>query len=185
MNETIQQTTRRTVLQRCLLFVAGAFGVPMVNAGTPGRPQLPSPNAKPEVQSANTVRFYARRVQVQSQRQKPGEFPAWTGRLHSRTDLLDQPNGAKIGEFAAACFGPESFFGSTGSNHAMELQTLKVSDGTLFGIGTAGPTSAGEREHAILGGTGRFAGARGSYVIRQNPTTAGKESLEFVITLLS
>jgi hypothetical protein len=185
MNEILQPTTRRTVLQRCLVFVAGALGVSLAAPEARSEPVPPAPSPPPEPNSGKTLKFYARRLHVHSGSQKPGELPAWNGRLNSHGDLLDQANGAKVGEFSATCFAPESPFGCAGSAHAVELQTLKVTNGTLFGIGSAGPMAEGERAHAILGGTGRFAGAQGSYVIRQNPAGRGEESVEFVITLKS
>jgi hypothetical protein len=98
---------------------------------------------------------------------------------------LDQPNGAKVGRFSATCFAPESHFGSLGAEHAVELQTLRLPGGTLFGIGTAGPIAESERAQALLGGTGCFAGATGCYVIRQSQAGCGDQNLEFEITLLS
>ena len=186
MNEIMQPTTRRNVLQRCACFVAGALGVPLVEASSRSQeawqPQAPPPAAP--TPAASTIRFYGKHVQVHAPSQKPGELPTRNGRLHSGTDLFDRPDGAKVGEFSAARFSPETPFGNPSPGHSVELQTLRLQDGTLFGIGTAGPTAGAERTHAILGGTDRFAGARGSYVIRQNPA-AGKASVEFVITLLS
>ncbi len=185
MNEMFQPTTRRTVLQRCLVFVAGTLGVPLAAPEARGGPAPPAPSAPPEPKGATMLTFYARRLQIHCPSQKPGELPAWSGRLHSHGDLLERPDGAKVGEFSATCFGPESPFGCASTDHAVEFQNLKVTDGTLFGIGCAGPTAEGERARAILGGTGRFAGAKGSYVIRQNPAGRGEESVEFLITLLS
>lgn len=185
MNEMLQPTTRRTVLQRCLAFAVGALGAPLAAPDARGEPAPAVPSVPPAPDGAKTLSFYARRLQVHCPSRKPGEFQVWSGRLHSHGDLLQQPGGAKVGEFSAICFGPESPFGGAGTDHAVELQTLKVPNGTLFGIGCAGPAAEGERAHAILGGTGRFAGAKGSYVIRQNPTGRGEESIEFLITLIT
>ena len=187
MNEILKPTTRRTLLQRGLVFVGGVLGVPLALPDACGESVLPAPPPPPPPapSGGKTIRFYARRLNVHSTGQKPGELPAWGGRLNSHGDLLEGPEGAKVGEFSATCFGPKSPFGYAGSDHAVELQTLKLTNGTLFGIGSAGPMADGERAQAILGGTGRFAGAKGSYVIRQNPAGRGEESVEFVITLLT
>lgn len=185
MNATLQPTNRRTVLQRCLAFAVGVLGAPLAVPDARGEPAPPATSVPPAPDGAKALSFCARRLQVHCPSTKPGELPGWTGRLHSHGDLLQQPDGPKVGEFSATCFGPESPFGGAGTDHAVELQTLKVPHGTLFGIGCAGPAAQGERAYAILGGTGRFAGAKGSYVIRQNPTRRGEESIEFVITLIS
>jgi hypothetical protein len=62
-----------------------------------------------------------------------------------------------------------------------------LEDGSsLFGIGSAGAPSAAGRSLAILGGTGRFAGARGTYSEREVADGPhGRGSLEFVVTLVS
>ncbi len=194
MNGILQPTTRRTLLQRGLLFVAGALGAPLAMPDTRGEraspePSPPSPPSSPispaVASGGKTLRFYARRLMVHCPSPKAGALPAWSGRSHTAGDLLDGPNGSKVGEFSATCLGPESVFGCAGTEPAVELQTLKVTSGTLFGIGGAAPTAEGERAHAILGGTGCFAGARGSYVIRQNPGGQGEDGVEFLITLQS
>ncbi len=185
MSHILQPTTRRSALQRGLVLAAGAVALPVTVPDARGAPAPPAPSTPPAVNAGKTVKFYARRLLVHCPPQKPGQLPAWSGALHSHGDLLDRPDGAKIGEFSATCLGPESPFGCAGTDHAVELQTLKVANGTLFGIGSAGPTADGERAHAILGGTGCFAGAQGSYVIRQNPSGRGADSVEFLITLLS
>ncbi len=191
MNELFQPTARRTVLKRSLAFIAGALGLQMAAPAAPVAPTVPSAPSPPTEPlppapgGGATLRFYTRRLQVHAGSVKPGQLPVWNGRLNSRGDLLERPDGAKVGEFSATCFSPDSPFGCAGSDHAVELQTLKVANGTLFGIGSAGPLADGERAHAILGGTGRFAGVRGSYVIRQNRTGRGEESVEFLITLLT
>ena len=185
MNEVLQPTTRRTMLQRGLVFVAGVLGVQLPTPDARGEPAPPAPSPPAAPSGGKTLTFYARRLLVHCPTQKPGDLTTRSGRLHSHGDLLDRPDGAKVGEFSATCLGPESPFGCAGTNHAVELQTLKVTNGTLFGICGAGPVAGGERAHAILGGTGRFAGAKGSYVIRQSPTGRGGDSVEFQITLLS
>jgi hypothetical protein len=185
MNEILHPTTRRTVLQRGLVLIAGALGLPLAAPEARSEALPPPPSPPPATPGGKTLQFYARRLLVHCPGQKPGEFHARSGRLHSHGELLDRPGGARVGEFSATCLGPESSFGCAGTDHAVELQTLKVADGTLFGIGSAGPAAEGERAHAILGGTGRFAGAQGSYVIRQSPAGRGEESFEFLITLLT
>jgi hypothetical protein len=49
-------------------------------------------------------------------------------------------------------------------------------------MGAAG--GRGERTLAILGGTGRFAAVRGSYVEREvGPAVPGREAVEFVLAI--
>lgn len=61
--------------------------------------------------------------------------------------------------------------------------TFKLRDGTIVGTGTAGRL---EGVFAILGGTGRYAGARGTYVARQRHHEFGGDgAAEFVLTFIA
>jgi hypothetical protein len=185
MSEIFQPTHRRTLLKRGLACIAGAMGLKLTG---PEPAAVASPlvePASPVSGGRTTIRFYSRRLQVRLGGAKPGLVPAPNGRVNSRCDLLESADGAKVGDFTATCFSPDSPFGFAASEHDVELQTLKLADGTLFGIGSSGPAAEGERAQAILGGTGRFAGARGSFVIRQNRSGQGEDSFEFLITLLT
>jgi hypothetical protein len=100
-------------------------------------------------------------------------------------ELLDGPEGKRIGQFFTSGFCLETPFGPqpvAASN--LEFQTFQLPEGTLFGIGAAG--AGAERTLALLGGTGRFAAARGSYVEREVPSrTPGRDAVEFVLSLTS
>ena len=96
-------------------------------------------------------------------------------------ELLDGPAGRPIGEFFTSGFRLETALGPhplAGSN--LEFQTFQLPEGTLFGIGA--PGGSGERSFAVLGGTGRFGGASGSYVERDR-AAAPDGAIEFVLTL--
>lgn len=100
-----------------------------------------------------------------------------------RCELLDGPDGARVGEFFASGFQLETAFGplpAAPSN--IELHTFRLGEDVLFGIGAPVPRGR-ERTHAVLGGTGRFAGARGSYVERDVDGGA-RGRVEFVVTLV-
>lgn len=65
-----------------------------------------------------------------------------------------------------------------------ETHTFQLPDGTLFGMGTTVPGADGA--FAIVGGTGRYLGASGSYIAHQSPIeTGGDGSALFTITLNS
>ena len=159
--------------------VAGALGFAVVEKN-PFGPDGPAPAPV----DGHTLRFYGRHWRVQTQVRRGGETPGSGQRLISQGELHEQPDGEKVGEFCSNRFCLESAFGlnpCAASN--LEFQTFQLQDGTLFGMSMGGPETGAEKAHAILGGTGRFAGARGSYVIQTNldPTTPG--SIEIVITL--
>jgi hypothetical protein len=179
MVELHQPTNRRTLLHRGLIFLAGAAGLQLadkeVRAGTGPAPE----------EGSKTLRFCARRWQAHSQGQRPGQLPARQGRTNTHGELLDAATGKKVGEFYATSFCPEASFGGQANiGAAIELQTFTFSDGILFGMGSAASGAAGPQHHAILGGTGRFAGARGICVVSPGSRT-GEETVELVINSLS
>ena len=100
-------------------------------------------------------------------------------------ELLDGPVGAagvKVGEFYATCTCVNAPFGA-GPLAAgfVEHHSLNLGDGTLTGMGTS---HGEESTFAIVGGTGRYAGARGSYVARQLPVELGGDgTAELVLTV--
>ncbi len=106
------------------------------------------------------------------------------GRIASYGDLLDGPDGSPVGEFYANGLGLETAFGpAVPAVSCVEFQTFQLADGALFGVGAAGGAGA-QRTWAVLGGTGRFAGARGTYVEREvSVGPAGRGAVEFILTL--
>ena len=165
-----RSTKRRTLLQRGLAAVGGALGLAALERKAQGE----SADASPP--GAVTLKLYGRLRQAHN--------PAGAHVIRCG-DLLDGPKGKPVGELYTNGFCLETPFGPhflAASN--IEFQTFKLPDGTLFGIGAAGPAVGGERTHAILGGTGRFAGARGSYVERAASSgPGGRGALEIILTL--
>jgi hypothetical protein len=105
--------------------------------------------------------------------------PAKGDRSTAYGELLDTPDGRAIGHFASTLFALDSPFAAAGS---LELQTLTLHDGTIHGLGSVPTGAAGH--FAILGGTGRYAGARGTYVAHLRPTDLGGDgTAEFHLTL--
>jgi hypothetical protein len=172
MNENRPTISRRSLLQKGLLCAGAMFGVQLATR-EPERAKLPSAAA-----GAMTLAFYADTLRGRAHGQLPGKLPVWNGGANRHGDLLDGPGGKKVGEFAANSFGTGG--GAGGSN--FEMQTVKLTEGTLFGIGAAG-NADDEKVHAIVGGTGRFAGAKGSFVVRRSDRKRG--GVEFVISLLA
>ncbi len=66
----------------------------------------------------------------------------------------------------------------------LETHTFQLPGGTLLGMGTT--IRGQESSYAIVGGTGKYLGASGSYVGQQNPfETGGNGTAQFTLTLHS
>ena len=175
---------RRSLLQRGLVALAAGLGL-----GAGGR----SAAAAPAVATASTASTAsAGGVVVLRGRRRPaspqGRLPrgATAPRLVREGELVDDA-GAAVGRFSSSSFCGESPFGpQIAAASSLELQAFHLEDGSsLFGIGSAAGPSAGGRALAILGGTGRFAGARGTYQEREvEGGSGGRGSVEFVVTLV-
>lgn len=134
------------------------------------------------VQAGQTLRLYGRNWQLAVPGQRFGKRPASGARGNVHGELLDRTGGRKVGEFhgswlqSSAPFGDAAF--PVGS---IELHTFTLAGGSLFGIGSA----AGEEgSFAVIGGTGRFAGARGSYrAVQRHNGLGGDGTAEFTLTL--
>jgi hypothetical protein len=81
-------------------------------------------------------------------------------------ELLASPEGDKCGEFYAACLAIDSPFQVTGQGiGSLEIHTLVLAEGSIVAMGAG---SGVERSFAIVGGTGKYTGARGSYTANQD-----------------
>jgi hypothetical protein len=110
---------------------------------------------------------------------RAGQLPEKGDRHTAYAELLDRPGGRGVGHFTAAHLTLDSPFAGASSLqlHAFELET-----GTIHGLGSA--ARGAEGSFVVLGGTGRFAGARGSYVARLRPRELGGDgSAEFEFAL--
>ena len=109
-----------------------------------------------------------------------GRLPRDGERISVHGDLHAHPGSAPVGEFFATAIAFE------GSPHPalaerQETHTFKLRDGSIFGVGTAGGFDG---SFAVLGGTGRYAGARGTYTARQGHEALGGDgAAEFVFDL--
>jgi hypothetical protein len=170
MEEAPRVTSRRSMLGRGALLVAGAFGVgaTVKRAGAGDAAAIPAP-ASPQVAPPTELRLFARHYHLHSPTHRAGQIPAKGERTSAYGELLDRPKGKVVGHFTAAHLTLDSpFAAGLGS---LEIHTFHLGDGTLHGLGAAAPGAEGQ--FVILGGTGRFADARGGYVAVQRHREAG------------
>jgi len=159
----VSPATRRGALARGVLALGGLIGLGTAEASA--------------ARGAATLVLYGRDVAGDS---RDNAVPMRGDRLTLRGELLDA-RGHVVGELHGAVMtlrGP----GAHGSDaERLELHTFKLHDGTIVGSGTSG---ALEGEFAVLGGTGRYAGARGTYAARHKRREHGGDgTAEFRFTL--
>ena len=113
------------------------------------------------------------------QQRRGRRLPRKGDRHSAYAELLDGPEGAAVGHFSAAHLSLDSPFAAASS---LEIHTFDLNGGTLHGLGTAARGADGH--FVILGGTGRYSGATGSYLARQLPRElGGNGTAEFHLTL--
>ena len=155
--------TRQRMLGRGLALVAG-----LVGAGAAAR----------EIErraGAETLVLRAR-----ERARPPGPHEGAGDRVTLVAELVDA-DGTRAGELYGAGFalrGP----GEPDGPQRLELHTFELLDGTLVGTGTA---TLLEGTFAIVGGTGRYAGARGTYVVRRSDERRGGADAELVFSLIA
>jgi hypothetical protein len=170
-------TTRRGMIGRLALLAGGAAGAGVAwRAGSSGddAAAVAPAGQKPVKRSTTTMRLHgadwrlAATTGEPGKLRGPGDVPVPKGRI------LDERR-RELGIFRAAAL--------PGSAGVFQLHTFDLAEGAILGIGG---NRLDEATYAIVGGTGRFAGATGSYLARQSPREAGGDgTAEFTLTLNS
>ena len=170
-------TARRNILKRGAIGAASVAAI-AVAAGTQSTPKRSIP-ANDTTRGSQTIRFIGRGWHTDSA--KPG-VPGKGDRYSVYGELVDH-TGDKVGEFFSQSVGVDSPFQITGEGRgSFEIHTLSLPGGTIVGVGVG---SGRERTYAVVGGTGKYAGARGSYLARQDTYGLGGDGkAELLLTLL-
>ncbi len=151
--------TRRSIIRRGLMAIGA-----IASLGVAGRPSAaPAPLAG----AGRLLTLHGTDWHIESADLAAGRLPQPGQRMLASGQLMSSPDGESIGEFIATYVSlnaPDGF----GALASAEQHTLKLHDGSIMGMGTTGEGLDSEDEFAIVGGTGRYAGARGSYLVRQN-----------------
>jgi hypothetical protein len=164
------------MLMRALVLVGGVVGLGA--AGAEARPFVYKPG------KSSRVKFHGRNWQLSSPDRLAGQLPVRGERMTMYGELLDRAGGKKIGEFYGAHVSTLSPFGQTPfAAGALEMHTFNLTDGTIVGMGSHW---GGTGTYAIVGGTGRYNGIRGSYAATQRPLQLrGDGTAEFVLDLIA
>lgn len=160
-------TKRRTFFQRGLALLAG--GAALAGTSRSADAAAPPPAADP----SNTLTLFARSRPVASHQHTKD------GRIVATGELLDGPDGERLGTFYTNCLcAPAPFGTQLNGPSTLEFHVLQLQGGTLFSMGS-GRDSGGERQLAIIGGTDRFAGRSGIYIERPVGANVAEVTITF------
>lgn len=176
--------TRRGALKSGLAVLAGAVGLEVVGRSR-GAPAAASPPVG-TTRTATTLTLHARHLRAVSAG-GPGGAPVENGtRLTLFADLVDAA-GAPAGRLTGVSHCTAAPLSSDDSPvGAVEMHTLALRDGTILGMGTAPAVAWGTGTFAVVGGTGRYTGATGSYVAEQQTDAAGGPGCaRYTVTLIA
>ena len=176
--------TRRGALQSGIALLAGAVGLEVVTraAGAAAAPVLPAPGSTP----VTTLVLQARGLRALGVGGLPGGPVERGERLTLHADLIDV-SGAPAGTLTGVSHCTTAPLSSHDSPvGAVEMHTLSLRDGTIVMMGTAPAVAWGKGAFAVIGGTGRYAGATGSCVAeQQNDAGGGNGSARYTLTLIA
>ncbi len=175
-------TTRRSVMKRGLLAVGALLGgVFVARGGTRDTTSQPPRTAK------RVLKLFGEDWHISSASRKRGQQPARGESLMAYGELVDGPDGDKIGEFYStgvhvqAPFGPGPYAAAN-----VEMHTFNLRDGTIIGMGSSRDDGEDdENTYAVLAGTGLYAGISGTYTALQDPEEGGGDGIaefEFDLT---
>ncbi len=173
MSETTTNTTRGSLLKRAAILAGGAIGI-----GVAGRASAATPAAAPAAvplrqAKARQLTLAGRDWRLARPGVEHGKLPAANQPAVPLGRIVDA-RGRELGQFHAAALP-----GLT----AFHLHTFELAEGTILGLGAS---ALDHGTYAIVGGTGRYAGASGTYVARQWPRELGGDgTAEFNLNLIA
>jgi len=145
--------SRRQILTGLAFMGAGAAGAAVVSTAIEplhdGKAQ-----AVPAPPSRTSLTLHGESVRFETAEMVPGAMPAFDRPFGARGTLVGELG--EVGRFEIAPM--------PGLGGGLQLHTFEFDDGTLLGIGSAGSGGAGT--FTVVGGTGAYRGASGSYTAR-------------------
>lgn len=165
--------SRRSLLGRGLVGLAAAVGLGAGAGVTASR------TADRNESAETTIRLDGRGWTLTTPGRRVGERvqPGDRSTVHGQLLEGGRPVGSFIGSRVAAPSAP----GGLDADAALELHTFTLERGTILGMGSALP---GASVFSIVGGSGLYANARGSYTAEQQSYELGGDgSATFVLTL--
>jgi hypothetical protein len=165
-----------------IALLAGAVGLEVAGRTRAGAAVAPAVTGPAPV---TTMVVQARGLRVLPSSRRSG--PVDRGdRVTLHADLLDA-GGVHVGTLTGISHCTAAPLSSHDSPvGAVEMHTLSLRDGTILLMGTAPAVAWGSGAFAVIGGTGRYAGASGSCVAeQQNDAGGGNGRARYTLTLIS
>jgi hypothetical protein len=174
MTTPIPASGRRTVLKRGIFAAAATAAAALAIRPNDQRSAL----STVPIGGGKTVELFGRGWHADT-----SKVPSKGDSYSVYGELLASPDGDKCGEFHAACLAIDSPFQVTGDGiGSLEIHTLVLAEGSIVAMGAGGGV---ERSFAIVGGTGKYTGARGSYTANQDTYgLGGRGTAAFKLKLL-
>ena len=179
MSENVKGTSRRTALRNGLLLIGGAVGLGggAVEARALTRDGAATTAAKPEkLELTGRGWVLSTPDRAAGELVQPGDRSTITG------TILDAKSKHVLGQF----YGVRTAYSSGKlpfdvADASTELHTFTLEDGSILGMGSV---IGGASMFSVVGGTGRYAGKRGTYVAEQRLRELGGDgTASFVINL--
>jgi len=168
--------TRREIMRTGVVAGGALFGAGAVFRAS-------APESKPEGRSEPTL-IRARGLRLNAPTFRKGRQPAPGERILVTAELVDATGETVVGQLYGEYVALGDNRGGTGSPASLERHTFAFADGTLIGSGAATRDLTTSDSFAIVGGTGRYAGATGTYTARQGPLQLGGDgTAEYQIDL--
>jgi len=167
--------SRRSLLKRGVVLAAGAVGLSAAS-GTTAR-------AARRLDAGSTgLRLFGSNWRLVTPARQPGEAIQLGDQGAVYGDLLDGPRGNSLGRFYGSRLAIQAAPGGfSRADASVEVHTFVLPGGTIVGMGTS---VLGKAIFAIVGGTGVYAGAKGSYAATQRLREhGGDDTAEFIMTL--
>ncbi|MBI4203005.1 MAG: hypothetical protein HY532_07840 [Chloroflexi bacterium] len=173
---------RRSFLKRAAILLAAAGAAVAFKSSGVGAAVI----GPPSLLSKTPLRLNGRHWHLYSQDHKQGELPVMGDQMVMYGELLNESKDLKLGEFYSNCLSIGSPFGPTPfAATRIEVHTFNLLDGALLGMGTSRASRTGHDLYTVVAGTGRYAGAKGTYLAKQRPQELGGDgTAEFTFDLV-
>jgi hypothetical protein len=158
------------------VLAAGAIGLGA--AARDARAAMPVPVGD----AVQTLRLHGSHWRIDTPGRRPGEALRLGDHAAISGELLDRPGGTPLGRFYGSRLAVQAApGGSARADAGVEVHTFVFPTGTIVGMGTS---LLGEATFAIVGGTGIYAGAHGSYAAKQRLREhGGNGTADFTLTI--